>query len=142
MDNKKPQTKSPRLKTNQGYIALISVLIISALVLLIASSASLSSLSESDMGLGENQSWEAYYLANLCAEEALQQIRDSLPYEGSENISLNSGNCSYTVIREPGQNRTINATGTIGVIARKLRIKVDQINPQINVASWQEITEF
>ena len=142
MDNKNPQTKSPRLKTNQGYIALISVLIISALVLLIASSASLSSLSESEMGLEENQSWEAYYLANLCTEEALQQIRDSVSYEGSENIFLNSGNCSYTVIREPGQNRTINATGTVEAIIRKLRINIDQINPKINVASWQEVTEF
>ena len=59
----------------RGYIALISVLIISAVVLLIATSASLFSIGEANMGLEESQSWQAYYLANLCIEKALMGLK-------------------------------------------------------------------
>ena len=136
------KTPSPCGNNQKGYIALISVIIISALVLLIASSANLLSVSESDMGLQENQSWEAFYLATACAEEALQQIRDFAPFSGSGSLSLGQGTCTYTVIKLVGENRTIIASGTVGDAIRKIKITIDKINPDINIVSWQQVIDF
>jgi len=130
------------IKESGGYIALISVLIISAIIVLIATSASLVSIGESDMGFEENQAWETSFLAAACAEEALQQIKDSLPFSGSGNLSLGQGSCGYTVTRLIGQNRIINASGTVDSIVRKLKITIDKIKPSINITSWQEVADF
>lgn len=129
-------------KNQKGYIALISVLIISAIVVLIATSASLVSISESDMGLEENQAWETFYLTNACSEEALQQIRDSISFKGSGNLSLGEGSCTYTVTKLTGQNRVITASGTVGNIVRKAKITLDKITPNINITSWQQVVDF
>lgn len=126
----------------KGYIALISILIISATVVLIATSASLFSIGEADMGLEQNQSWEAYYLATACAEEALQQIENSDKFSGSGNLSLGQGNCTYMVTKLTKQNRIITASGTVGNISRKIKITIDKIKPNINITSWQEVADF
>jgi len=123
-------------------MALISVIIISALTLLIASSANLLSVSESDMGLQENQSWEAFYLATACAEDALQQIKDSPFFSGSGNLLLGSGSCDYTVIEEIDENRVITSAGIVGNVVGKIQITIDQITPTINITSWQEVADF
>ena len=56
------KTQSLCGNNQRGYIALTSIIIISVLAVLIASSANLSSISESGMGLQESQAWEAFYL--------------------------------------------------------------------------------
>lgn len=125
-----------------GYIALTSILIISAIVLLIALSTGLLSISELNMGLEKNQSAEAYYLASACAEQGLQEIRNSDSFTGTGNLSLENGNCSYDVSQTGGENRTVEASGIVNNIIRKIKISLDTINPNINITSWQEVPDF
>ena len=125
-----------------GYIALTSILIISAIVLLIALSAGLLSISELNMGLEKNQSAEAYYLASACAEQGLQEIRNSDSFTGIGNLSLENGDCSYDVSQAGGENRTIEVSGIVNNIIRKIKISLDTINPNINITSWQEVPDF
>ena len=87
------------------------------------------------------QSNQAKALANACAEEALQQIRDSTPFTGTGNLTLGQGSCNYTVTSGGGQNRTIASTGTVGSIVRKVKTTIDKINPGINITSWQEVAD-
>lgn len=101
------------------------------------------------LGLGSSrnsfsleESNQAKALANACAEEALQEIQDLLVYEGSDTISLGQGSCSYTVTRLASQNRDIEASGTVGDVVRKIEISIDQIRPEINIVSWQEVADF
>jgi hypothetical protein len=125
-----------------GYIALTSILIISAIVLLIALSAGLLSISELNMGLEKNQSAEAYYLASACAEQGLQEIRNSDSFTGTGSLSLENGDCSYDVSQTGGEKRTIEASGIVNNIIRKIKISLDTINPNINITSWQEVPDF
>lgn len=125
-----------------GYIALISILIISAIVLLIAISAGVLSISEADMGLAKNQASEAYYYANACAEHALQEIRELSSFTGTDTIVFDNGSCGYTVTSQGGSNRTITASGNVGDITRKIQITINQINPLINITSWDEVADF
>lgn len=136
------KSPSPYGNNQCGYIALISVLMVSAIIVLIAISASLASISESDMGFLENQAWTAFSLATACAEEALLRIKDYTLFSGSGNLTLGDGNCTYTVIRLAGQNRDIRASGTVGNIIRKVKITIDGISPSINITSWLQVADF
>lgn len=130
------------MNMNRGYITLISVLVVGAVGVTITISLILLGLSSSRTSFAVEQSGQAKALANACAEEALQEIRDSTPYTGSDNLTLGQGNCTYTVTSQGGQDRTITATGTVDTIVRKVEIVIDKINPTIEVVSWQEVADF
>ncbi|MEX0917611.1 MAG: hypothetical protein WDZ93_00465 [Candidatus Paceibacterota bacterium] len=127
---------------NGGYVTLLSVLVVGAVGVTIATSLLLLGLGASRSSFAVEQSDQAKALANACAEEAMQQIRDSMPFTGSNDLSLGQGDCSYTVTSQGGQDRTVTATGEVGTVVRKVKIIIDQINPTIQVVSWQEVADF
>ena len=114
-------------KSSHGFITLISVLVVGAVGVAITLSMILLELGSSRTSFALEQSNQAKALANACAEEAMQQIRDSTPFTGTGNLTLGQGTCSYTVTNTGGQNRTITASG------------INQINPAMAVTSWQEM---
>lgn len=133
---------SASFRESKGYIALITVLVVGAIGVAICVSLLLLGLGSSRTSFSLEQSNQTKALANACAEEALQQIRDSTPFEGTGNLTLGQGTCTYTVTKLTGQNRTITATGTVGTIVRKVKVIIDAISPSINVTSWQEVADF
>lgn len=94
------------------------------------------------MGLQTDLGSEAYYLASACSEEALQTINSLPTFQGTGNLVLGKGSCTYTVIAGSGESRTINASGTVNNIIRKIKIVISQITPVISIASWQETADF
>jgi len=127
--------------SNGGYITLVSVLVVGAVGVAIATSLILLGLGSSRTSFAIEQSNQAKGIANACAEEALQQIRDSTPFTGSGNLTLGQGICTYAVTNQGGQNRTIVSSGTVGSMIRKVKIIIDKINPTIQVVSWQEVAD-
>lgn len=134
--------KIKKLNTKQGYITLMSVLIVGAIGATIATSLILLGLGVSRNSFALEQSSIARALANSCSEEALQQIRDSTPFTGTGSLFLEQGICEYEVINNGGQDRTIIASSTVKTIVRKVKITIDTINPDINIVSWQEVSDF
>ncbi len=127
---------------HSGYITLLSILVVGAVGVAITLSLILLGLGTSRASFAYEQSSQAKGLTNVCAEEAMQRIRDSTPFTGSNTLTLGAGMCSYTVTSQGSQNRTIIASGTVGTMIRKARIIIDRINPIIRVISWQEIADF
>ena len=121
-----------------GYVTLISVLVVGAVGVAIALSLILLGAGSSRTSFALQQSVQAKGLANACAEEALEQIRESTLFTGSGNLTIGQGTCSYTVTDTGGTNRTVTASGTVGTIIRKVSISITAINPLIVVTSWQE----
>ena len=126
----------------KGFTTLLAVLIVSAVTTAIAVSLLLIGVSVSRTSAALERSYQTKALADACAEEALQQIRSSTPFTGSGSLTLGQGTCSYTVTSQGGANRTITASGTAGATVRKVRIVIDQINPTLNVTSWQEVADL
>ena len=131
-----------RCVSKQGYITLISVLIVGAVGVAIATSPVLLGLGSSRTSFAVEKSNQAKALANACTEEALQQVKDSTPFTGSGSLTMGQGTCTYTVTNQGGQNRTITSTGTVGTIIRKVKVIITKINPKITVSSWQEVSDF
>ena len=129
-------------KYQKGYIALVTVLVTGAVGMAIAVSLLSMGSSSTRTGLSLVQSNQAKALANACAEEALQQIHDSVSFEGTGSLTLGKGSCSYTVTALSFQSRTITASGTVGTIVRKVSIALDNITPNINITSWKEVADY
>ena len=65
----------------RGFIALITVFIIISIALLVSLGFGFLSIGEIDMGFKKTQSSQAYFLANLCAEQALMGLKDNINYK-------------------------------------------------------------
>lgn len=129
-------------KLNDGYVTLISVLIIGAIGLTITLSLLLLGLSASRTSFAYEQQNTAQGLAEACTEEGLQQIRNSTPFTGGGTLNLSTGDCSYSVTSQGGEDRTIEASATVGGVVRKIKVIIDKINPSIQIVTWQNVADF
>ena len=120
-----------------GYVALLTVIILSAVATVIATSLLLLGLGHSRSALSENQTTQAKAAADGCTEEALRQIRLSSSYTAS-NVAINftGSSCTYTVVA--GTTGSITATGTSGNNIRKVTIDLSARTPNIVFTKWQE----
>jgi hypothetical protein len=122
-----------------GFIALVTVLIIFTIALLIGLSVSLLSINEAIMGLKKTQSSQAYFLANLCVEQALMKLKENINYSGGEIINIEGGNCQILPIEG---NWTIKVLSNFQNQIKKIKIIIAQVNPKMVTSSWQEVADF
>lgn len=132
-----PKISSGRPPCANGYILLISVVILGAIATAIATALLFLGAGDSKNAISHQLSEQAKAGVNACAEEALEQIRENTNFSGTNSISINSGICAYSVTNTGGQNRTITASSTVGTVTRRATISVTAINPKI-IATWQE----
>lgn len=127
----------------KGYVILISVLVVSIVGLAIAASVITLGIGSSQTALSSQQSFQARALADACAEHALNELRQSTGYSGSETLSFGSGSCDILAISGSGNtNRTIQASGTVDTLVRKVVVTVAEVQPQLIVSQWQEVADF
>ena len=127
--------------TDQGYVALIAVLIVGAIATSVALLVLATGYDSQRYTLVEQQSAQARGLATSCVEEALQTLHDNTTYTGTNGLSLGQGTCSYTVTNTGGSNRTIDTSGTVGSVVRKVKVYATITSSSISVTSWQEVPD-
>lgn len=128
--------------TQAGFITLLTVLIVSAVGVAIGTSLLLVGIASGRSSLSAQQSKQAAALADACAEEALQQLAFSSGYTGPTSLSFGAGSCTATITVGSGDVRTIDATGTVVTVVRKVKVVTSQLTPRIVVSSWQEVASF
>lgn len=129
-------------ENQQGYVIIISVLIVGTVGLVITVVLALLSNDFYRTSFSLEQSNQSKALSNSCVETALQVVRNDNYYFGTDTVSLGQGTCDYLVIDTGGETREIQSTGTVGNIVRKVRVTVSEINPEILINSWQEVADF
>lgn len=128
------------IKTSKkGFVSLLSVMIISAIGLSIATALLFLGTTTSQNSLLLQQSAEAKSFANACGEEALQQIYTDNAYSGSGSLTFAEGSCNYAVTNPGSQSPSISTQGSVGEIIRQVQITVGDLTPQLTISSWQEI---
>ena len=130
-------------KNPNGYIAFLTVVILGIVGGLIATTLYLSGMENSQSSLLNIQEKEARYLADSCAEIAIQQIiyvTENNSTNGTFNIG--QGTCSFNISDTSAGNKQINTSGTVENVIRK---DVVVINPDesttkgtVHILSWQE----
>lgn len=129
-----------KMKKNRGYITLISVLIVSAIGVVISLSVIILGNAFAQSSFALQQSNQSKALANACAERALERVVSS-NFTGTGDITEGFGTCTYTVASQGGENRTIMARGDVDGRIRKISIVINDILPQVNIVSWQEVAD-
>lgn len=125
-------------KDRDGYVLLLSVLIFTAIGVLVAVATLQFGMYSSGNSLDLINSNKAKALANGCAEEALLDIQQNTSFSGTVSESLYDGTCEYVVV-DSGSGKIINVEAEVNGVFRKILIEVDQLSPSINVSAWQEI---
>jgi len=82
---------------------------------------------------------KAYYLADSCAEIALQTIWNNESFTGNGNLSASNGTCDYTVSNTGGSSREIIVTANVNDSIQKVEVNITDIKPEITIDSWRHV---
>lgn len=131
-----------RKEIKKGYIAFISVIVMSAIGLAVMLSIIAAGVNASKTDFSLQQLGGARSLASSCAEEALQRILETGTTSSSGVVNVASGTCSYTILSQNGQNITINSIGLVGTVTSKIKVVIASTTPSITLSSWEEVADF
>lgn len=132
-------------RSERGFIALITVLTISAIALLVSAGILLQSISESATSSAEGEAGRAWAAANGCAEYALAQLStttDARPgwADGTGTQMVGSYTCWYA-ISASNTSKLIQASSSVATFTRKIQVLV-ATNTPMTITSWQEVGDF
>jgi hypothetical protein len=126
-----------------GYVALISVLVVGAVASAIATSLLLLGLASSRNSFAILQSSQAQALTDACIEMGIRRTVDLSTFTGSGSVTIVSSTCTYAVANGGGKLRIISASSTIGTVLRKASTTISLATTTgstgLSVTSWQEI---
>lgn len=122
--------------SESGYIALASVLVIAAVVLVISSSVGLLSINGVQSSLANKKSQETIDLVEACTEDALLYLNENnnLP----ATITLPQGTCSVTVDTQVGSDWTFTTEFTYETYTKSIQVTANRTNT-VTITSWEEI---
>ncbi|HZE87876.1 MAG TPA: hypothetical protein VE090_06790 [Methylomirabilota bacterium] len=120
----------------KGYIALITVLIVSAAVLITITTVALLSIGEGQSSFALYKGEDGLNFVEGCMEDALLKARNSSSYAGG-TITRPEGTCSITV-STIGSTWTITATTTSTLYKRTVQVVATR-GTSFTLVSWREI---
>jgi len=128
-----------KIKTNQqGIAALVVIVIVAAVGLLVAQSASFLGLGELGLGYTSQKGGEAFALADGCMEEAFRRIRLDTSYTGNPSLTVVNGSCTISVVVS-GSDRTITVIGnTTDEYYATIESQISLFGNVITINSWAQ----
>ncbi len=130
------------LKQN-GYIAIVGVVLLGAGILVALISLSFGAITGTKVIWQRVAAEKSSFLAIACAEEALEKFWQDSEYQGNEILTFDEGLCGILPIEYGiGENRIIKTYGGISNTTRRLKITVATTTPQIEISQWEEVAEF
>ena len=108
----------------QGFIALVSVIIIFTVSFITAISIALMGADTLKDNYRANLSTKAFYYAEACEEEGLNRLRQSWAGD-SGTITFDDGSCSFTITA--GATGTVVGEGVVSEVTRGIQIIVNTL---------------
>jgi len=131
------------IKHTQGFVALSSVLILTAIFLVITislSTQSILALDTADTLIGRDK---AKYLAHSCLEYARMELIKSLDYQGNESIMMDSGNCEIGLITGVGNfDRELRVKATLDDYHYYLEDMIETVGPVMQIKTSRRVEKF
>jgi hypothetical protein len=134
-----PATSYQLPADKRGVAALLTILIVSTAVLIMAVVSSQLGLGELDLGYTSQKGSEALAVAEGCMDEGLRQLRLDTGYSGS-SLSLDNGSCTITVATS-GSDRTLVVTGVVDDYTKKVAVNLTLSGNVITINSWLEVVD-
>lgn len=125
--------------SRKGYIAVISAIIITTVVIMTALVFS----SGNFLGRFDTLGFETKDAARKVAEGCLEQAKLKLalgPYAGSETIRVGSETCEILPIETAGTNKIVKARATVFERTVNLKLTIDSVT--LENVSLEEVSSF
>jgi hypothetical protein len=119
----------------KGFAAIISVIIIGAVLIVAGTMATMTSINEGQMSLSRLQSNNSLGFIESCAEESLITINENntLP----SLIITPNGNCTVSVNSQVGTSWDFTLNGTVNGYQKSHNLKLNR-GSSLGIGSWQE----
>ena len=124
-----------RITKQRGYIAITSMIVVTAVVVSVGLLATFSAIGNAQMALGGTQADGAKSLAQACMEDVLLKINKTSTVPSS--VSTPQGTCTITTDAQAGSNYTVSVTATKDNRTKKITTSVSRIT-NVAVTSWLE----
>lgn len=127
----------------KGFVGVVTVLIVSAIVLTLAVTAAFLAIDELLLTSAVSQSQAALHLADGCADEAAFRLKRNPSYAGG-TVPFAGGSCTVS-ISGSGNTRTVTSTVVLGDFTRTVQTSVTLTTNVagntngIDVTQWQEL---
>ncbi len=127
-----------------GYIILISLIVLSAIAAAVSGSLLLLSLGHSQTASVSGQSIRAQALAEACAETALDSLREDPEYAGGETVVIEQDNCQVVSVLFSDPQYVIFTQASVEGVVRKVIVNAqrDEETPAMQITSWQNVPNF
>ena len=128
---------------NQGFIALSTVLVLSAIFLSIGIGMTTIASFNAQNNLSVYFGNKAHILAEACTEYALYNLRESSDYQGNENLQIDGETCEILVIGGSGNtDRTIQVQSTVSDFTKRIEVVVEAVLPETKITSFKSVVNF
>lgn len=124
-----------------GYIAVTSAVIMTAIILAIVGVVSLAAYTSRFNVLGGELKERTHAFAEACMDAALLALVQNPAYAGSEIIAVSgSDTCEILPVESAGAERTVKARATVAGAMTNISMTV---NPATRaIVSWEEVAQF
>lgn len=120
----------------QGYVAIVTVLVIGAVMLSVGMAVVLNSINTGQGALGEIKKESGIGFVESCAEDALIDINKNNALGGT--ITLPEGTCAVTINSQVGSAWDFTVSGSLGGYTKSIRVTATRAT-SVTVNSWIEI---
>lgn len=127
------------MRHQHGYIAILTVILIMAVVVIATTTISLLSIGEAQSALSLFIGGSTLDFVEGCAEDALLQSRDNASFGNTSPVLITrpEGTCQISVTKN-GTTWTIDVTTTATTYVRTIEAIISRTSSQVTLTSWQE----
>lgn len=123
--------------TEQGYIALITVVMITAIVVVIGLSTSLLSLNDLLSANAGRENEEGIGLTEACAEDALIRLNKNNAIPATLTLPNGEGTCAVTINSQVGTSWDFTLVPQSQEYTKRIRIVASRVTT-VTITSWLE----
>ncbi len=133
--------KMIKFKSPSAIAALLTIIIVSAVTLIMAYTASILGLGELEMGYTVQRGSESLSVADGCMEETLRRIQLNTNYgvgEGTLDLIVSNGFCVIEVTDLGNDQRRVVVNGNSDNYYKLIQVDLTLNNNSIIIDSWEE----
>lgn len=134
-----------KTKKESGYVALISIIIIVALLMVITVAVSFSGFF-SRFGILDNELKEiSVGLADACGDAAILKLAENwnwTPPINGETVIVGTDDCKIISVQTSGSEKTIRTQAIFQNSYTNLEITIQKPLDEISIVSWNELANF
>lgn len=117
--------------------SLISVLMILAVIILIATTTTMKSIDEASTALHQQKTYQTLSATEACTEEALLKLHNNASYTG-ETMTIDDVFCTIQILSDTGEKK-VQVRGTLnGLYEKNIEVTVD-VSTDFSITKWREI---